>query len=363
MAFPLSFCPHGEEVLARLRKLYAGRDGATVCAAMAVPSPAMERFAAAHPEGGCDYPDPAARIAFWEELLAERAAVHDDTVPSAYPSEMDQGLYGGLVGGEVRFTCDPATGWISSMLPPILSDWSEFDSLRFTTDHQWWRRYVRQLEIFVAGARGKFGVSHFILINGMNFVFELVGATEAYTMLLDRPAEVRRALELSHQINAAVQKTFFEKTDGLAGGTCGFALQWLPGRIVSESVDPFHMTSVEYFEEWGREQLERIFAEFDGGVTHIHANGRHLLEAVSTVKGLNAIFLGDDRGFEPSFEILDEVRPRVGEMPLACAAPYEGFRARLESGRLPGGVFYNVSDVPDVDEANRLAEKVRAYRA
>ncbi len=363
MTFPLSFCPHGEEVLKRLRRLYVERDGGLACAAMGVPSPALERFAAQHVEGHCDYPDPRERAAFWEELLAERAAVRDDTVPSAYLSEMDQGLYGGLVGGDARFACDPATGWISSMVPPLLGDWSEFDALSFNTEHPWWKRYRDQMDVFVEAARGKFGLSHFILINGMNFVFELVGATEAYTMLIDKPDEVRRAFELSFEVNLAVQKAFFEEVSLLEGGTCGFGVQWLPGRAISESVDPFHMTSVDYFEEWGRGALERIFAEFDGGVTHIHGNGRHLLGAVSTVKGLKAMALGDDRGFDLAFDILGEVRPGVGDMPLTCSAPFEEFKARLESGKLPGGVFYQVTGAPDIETANRVMEKVRAYRA
>jgi hypothetical protein len=48
----------------------------------------------------------------------------------------------------------------------------------------------------------------------------------------------------------------------------------MPGRIVSESLGPFHMTSVAYFEKWGREPAERILGTFDGGVIHIHGNGR-----------------------------------------------------------------------------------------
>jgi hypothetical protein len=330
---------------------------------MEVPSPALERFAAAHPEGGCDYPDPRERVAFWEELLAERAAIFDDTVPSAYLSEMDQGLYGGLLGGEVRFACDPATGWISSMVPPLLSDWSEFGALSFSTDCQWWRRYADQLEAFVAGARGKFGVSHFILINGLNFMFELVGATETYTALLDRPGAVGRALELAHQVNLAVQNAFFRTAELPAGGTCSNMVQWMPGRIVSESVDPFHMTSAAYFEEWGRPVLEAIFAQFDGGVTHIHGNGRHLLEVVSEVKGLRAVYLGNDRGFPQAFDVLPELKARTRGMPLVLSVPCEKFAAELEAGSLPGGVFYQVKGVPDVETANRLAEKVRAYRA
>ena len=108
--------------------------------------------------------------------------------------------------------------------------------------------------------------------------------------------------------------------------------------------------------------MERIFAEFDGGVTHIHGNGRHLLEAVSTVKGLKAIYLGDDKGYPPAFDILPEIRKRVGEMPLVVGVGYPDFLAALHAHRLSGGVFYRVSDVPDLDAANRCMEQVRAYQ-
>ena len=75
-------------------------------------------------EGFCQYPDVSERIAFWDEHLRELAALEDDNLPVAYLSEMDQGLYGGLLGGEAQFLSDPATGWISSMVKPLLKDWS-----------------------------------------------------------------------------------------------------------------------------------------------------------------------------------------------------------------------------------------------
>jgi len=207
-------------------------------------------------------------------------------MPAAYLSEFDQGLYGGLLGGEVRFMADPATGWISSMVPPLLADWSEFDQLRFAPEHSWWRRYLRQLEVFVDASRGRWGISHFILIDALNFIFELIGATRTYKSLDDRPDMVRRAIDFAFELNLRVHETFFESVPSLEGGTFSNLAQWLPGRIVSESLDPFHMTSVAYFEQWGREPAERIMNHFDGGVIHIHANGRHLLEAAATLRGL-----------------------------------------------------------------------------
>ena len=128
-----------------------------------------------------------------------------------------------------------------------------------------------------------------------------------------------------------------------------------------ESVDPFHMTSVAYFEEWGRAQVERIFSRYDGGEIHLHGNGRHLLEAASTLKGLRAIALGDDTGFPPAFTILDDLRARAGTVPLVVNVGVEEFAGKLKARRLAGGVLYHVSGVKDADAANRWMEKVRAY--
>jgi len=359
----IAYKPHADAVLAGLRELYERRAGGRVFASMDVPSQALAAFRRGHPEGFCAAPDLQERIAFWDAFLRERAAVEDDSIPSAYLSELDQGLYGGLVGGEVRFLCDPETGWISSMVPPLIKDWPEFDSLRLDEDHEWFRRYLRQLEVFVAGAGDRFGLSHFILIDSLNFVFELFGATRTYLELLDNPERVRQAVDFAFDLNLKVQETFFDRAPRLAGGTFSNMVEWIPGRVISESVDPFHMTSVDYFETWGREPVERIISRFDGGVLHLHANGRHLLPAVRTVKGLKAVFLADDRGFTPAFEALPVLRPVAGDLPLVLNADFGAFQAALQEHRLTGGVFYKVKAAPDVGSANRLMEKVRAYRA
>jgi len=358
----IAYKPHVEEVLTRLRRLYETQAADRIFASMETPSRALVEFRKQHHEGFCDYPDPAERIAFWDALLRERAAVEDDSIPSAYLSEFDQGLYGGLLGGDVRFLCHPENGWISSMVPPLLNDWAEFDRLRFDEAHEWFQRYRRQLQVFVEGATGQFGVSHFILIDSLNFVFELFGATRTYAELLDHPEKVHQAIDFAFDLNVWVQETFFDLVPGLAGGTYSNMVQWIPGRTVSESVDPFHMTSVDYFEAWGREPVERIFAHFDGGVLHLHGNGRHLLPAVRSLRGLKAIYLADDRGFPLAFEVLGDLKALAGDLPLIVAVDFEPFRSALEKHSLTGGVFYQVRGVPDADTANRWMEKVRAYR-
>jgi hypothetical protein len=359
----LTYKPNYREVLDRLKSLYAREAGDRILATMAVPSAAIDAFKAAHPHAECNYPNPDERADFWDRLFAERSVLEDDSLPGAYLSEFDQGLYGGLLGGDVRFMAHPDVGWISSMVPPLLKSWDEFDSLRFDGSHPWWKRYLRQMEIFVAHSRGKWGISHFILIDALNFVFELIGATETYLSIDTRPEMVRRAIDFAFELNCRVQNAFFETVGLFEGGTLSNFGQWLPGRIVSESLDPYHMTSVAYFEQWGRESAERILAAYDGGVIHIHGNGRHLLKAAATLRGLKAILLLDDMGFPKAFDIIRDLQAQTGDLPLAVFADYEPFVERLRRHELPGGVIYQVKNVPDVAVANRLMGEARAYRA
>lgn len=359
----LAYCPHLHEIMARLRMLYERRAADRIFAVMNTPSRALAEFAERYADGPCDYPDPGERLSFWDEHLARKSEVFDDNVPSAYLSECDQGLYGGAVGGEVRYMADRATGWISSMVPPIHRDWSEFDGMKVDTQSQAFRRFREELELFASGSRDRFGVSHFILIDGLNFGFELVGATDTYVALVEQPEIMNRVIDFAFDLNVLIQETFFNADVLLAGGTCSNMVQWIPGRIVSESIDPFHMTSVDYFERWGREPVERILNHFDGGVIHIHGNGRHLLEAAATIRGLKAIYLGDDRGFPRAFDILPEIRSRVGDMPLVASCGFGEFVDKLRNHQLTGGVLYQVSDVPDSKTANLVMEQVRDYRS
>ena len=240
----LAYKPNCTEVLGRLRSLYERRAEDRIFATMSVPSPTLREFARQYTQPDCDYPDPHDRAEFWDKLLRERMAIEDDSLPSAYLSEFDQGLYGGLLGGKVRFMAHPDVGWISSMVPTLLKDWSEFDRLRFDESHPWWQRYLQQIDVFVRRSAGKWGISHFILIDALNFVFELVGATDTYLTVEERPELIGRVIDFAYDLNVKVQGAFFERVPRLEGGTFSNMGQWIPGRIVSESLDPYHMTSV-----------------------------------------------------------------------------------------------------------------------
>jgi hypothetical protein len=105
-----------------------------------------------------------------------------------------------------------------------------------------------------------------------------------------------------------------------------------------------------------------MLTTFDGGVLHIHGNGRHLLEAVSSLRGLKALELGDDKDIPAAFSVLGALKRRTGDLPLVVRVGFPDFLAALRSRRLLGGIMYNVLDVPDAVTANRVMDLVRAYR-
>ena len=358
----MEYCHDLPERIERLRALYERRSGDRIFAVMNVPSETLRDFAARYKGGPCECPPPEERIAFWDSWLSEASEVNDDRIPSAYMTELDQGLYGGLMGGRTSFMAHPEEGWISSMVQPMLADLDQLDALVLDDEGEWAQRYEDMLKVFVKGAQGKFGISHFILIDSLNFVYELVGATRTYLALDEKPEMVKRAIDIAFDLNTWVQDRFFEAVPLVEGGTCSNMASWLPGRIISESVDPFHMASVKYYEEWGREPVERILSRYDGGIVHLHGNGRHLIEAVCATEGIRAISFEDDGDVPPAMEVLPELRRRTGDTPLIIEADFAAFTRALDDHSLIGGALYNVSGVPDKDTANRTMAAVRKYR-
>jgi hypothetical protein len=120
---------------------------------------------------------------------------------------------------------------------------------------------------------------------------------------------------------------------------------------------------VAYFERWGREPAERILQTFDGGVLHIHGNGRHLVRAVSALRGLRGICLLNDSGWPRAIAELPRLKALTGDMPLIVDLTFPEFIEAFARHALAGGVFYKVNHVPDADTANRWMDKVREYRA
>jgi hypothetical protein len=233
---------------------------------------------------------------------------------------------------------------------------------RFDRDSVWYGCYIDQLRVFRAAARGKFGVSHFILIDGLNFLFELRGATNAYYDALENPEFTHRIMDFAFSLNVKIQQDYFRQIGLYEGGTVSNMAGWVPGKIVSESVDPFHLAAPSFFEQWGRQNVQQMFDRFDGGVLHIHSNGHHLLESISTLRGLKAVMLLEETTAPPPWLSVGALSEKLHGLPMVVSIPFAAFIQGMDRRSLPGGVLYHVTGAPDKQEANEAMRQALDYR-
>ena len=351
-----------KEVIARLKDFYSGKCRDEIRVRMNIPNPVLERMKREVKEGPVPCPDPEERADFWDRCLSVYADLKDDSIPCAYISEADQGLAGGMIGGEVRFMLDTKTGWVSSMVPPFAKSAADVRSYKIDLTNKWYRYYEAELAVFLKKSAGRFGISHWCSLDGLHLLSEMRGFTETFYTMIDDPETCRQIIDFAARLAFVLQDKFFETVGLLEGGTCSNMAGWLPGRCISESVDMYHLADARLFEEWGRRHIQEMINRFDGAVMHIHSNGHHLIEHIRSIKNLKAILLLDDDWSTPIYQEMDRLDPLRGDVPYCIAIPFEAFTDRLLKRELHTNVYYMVDGVPDTETANSLMKDVVAYR-
>lgn len=359
----LLYKKNAAETVERLSRLWSRQAKDCIFAHFALPTRALTEFARTHESGPTTYPDPRERIRFWDEHLSELADVEDDWMPIAYLSEFDQGVYAGALGAPIYYMTHADMGWVSSMAPPILDSLDDVDRLRTDENADAIRLMDEQCRIFADGARGKFGVAPFIVIDAMNFVAEMRGMTQAFEDVIDNPEAVTRLMDFALELNVFIQERARDALDGFAGGCFVNMGSWAPGKPVLFSVDAYHLAHPDFYYRWGEPHLQRLLDHFGGGLLHLHSNGRHLLEHVRKLRGLLCVLLIDEEWSPRAYDHLHEFREKAGDVPLVVGCGFEEFARDLAANRLPGNVLYVVSGAPDADAANRTMERVRSHRS
>jgi hypothetical protein len=75
-----------------------------------------------------------------------------------------------------------------------------------------------------------------------------------------------------------------------------------------------------------------------------------------------AASIANDGSKVRAFDDLENIKRQAGAITPFVSCEAGEFARRLGERSLVGGVYYTVSPVPTVDDANRLMESVRRYR-
>jgi hypothetical protein len=117
------------------------------------------------------------------------------------------------------------------------------------------------------------------------------------------------------------------------------------------------------YAEFGRPYQQQLIDHFGGGNFHVHGNGRHLLGEMAKLKGCVVAAIGDDGAKVRAMDDLENLKRQVGPITPVISCEAAEFERRLGEGSLIGGVYYSVRPVKTADDANRLMDLVRGYRA
>jgi len=298
--------------------------------------------------------------------LEQRGQVEDDWLPVVY-SILDAGesMVGGMFGKPMRFIHRRRNA-LFSKAETVLTDYSQLPSLSFSLGSPWTQRFLSIQDYFEEHADGNFAQHPCLTIDALNFAVEMRGATQAYLDLYEHPDELRGLMEIGLDYNVRFQEAQMARIAPPADGCFVWLGDWVPfPSAVSLSVDAYVICSVRHYAEFGFEYHRRLIEHFGRGLMHFHCNRTDLAAEVAKLPGLALLqFGGDTRDPVPDIDRVPEMRRAVGEIPLQVACSLREFQTRLAERRLLPNVWYTIGgEALSPDEANGLAEKVRAYRA
>lgn len=357
-----------KEAVDRLRTLYDKKGENQIFARMQVALPAQVAENIRRKQAGIPldaFPSAAQIFPHWEEYLVFHDTLADDWVPSIYPLQYDQGIYGALFGAQMELNrAGGAVGAVSSMTSP-LEDKTLAQLLELVghPDADWIRRMETDLRYLADRSRGRWGVAVTITIDGINFCMQLRG-NQTMLDIYDCPDELKALMQAAVALNiefvtrqrAAINMEY-------AGGVYDyFNAGWMPKNSIPMSVDCYNLCNPDVYQEFGLPYQQQLIDNFGGGNFHIHGNGRQLLPELARLKGYVAASIDDDGAKTKAIDDLENVKRQAGSITPVITCDVRTFRRKLQEKSLLGGIYYRVTGLPDIAEANRLMESVRSYR-
>ena len=367
---------NAEEVIDRHRRFFRREMPDSILATLPIEVDAEADWKAFEKKWGT-YKEGEARPFPCNEEIFERSAIEperrgdaeDDHLPVIY-SILDAGesMVGAMFGKPVRFIHRPR--WpVFSKAETVLPDYSALSDVSFSLDGEWTRRFLSIQEYFTEHADGRFAQHPCLTMDALNFVCEMRDATAAYLDIYEHPDELKALMEIGLDFNIRFQEAQMERTGSYADGSFVWLGQWVPfPRAVSLSVDANVICSVDNYVEFGFDYQRRLIEHFGHGLMHFHCNRTDLAAEVAKLPNLRLFqFGGDTRDSVSAIDRLPEMRSVVGDIPMMVSCGLAEFQSRLADHALMPNVWYEVRPNGDaklsIDEANRLMETVRAYRA
>jgi hypothetical protein len=290
--------------------------------------------------------------------------IDDDTITEAYPTaHFGESFYSAMLGGKIRFV--GSEYYTCSGADPLVKNEVDIEKLGCYEYNNWTNIFKESASFFAKETKGDFWLKYLITIDSLNLAVELLGTTEAYSMINDDKNLLRKIMAFGVDYNDwfyRFQKKIYEENNKAALGDDElydlYDKTWY-------NIDAYDICSPETYKEMGFEYQQALINKVGGGMLHTHGTGLlRILPLISRLKGISVMQVGRDleANKEISFEHLASIREATGDTPLRINVSTEEFLDGIKNRNLPGGAEYTCN-VKDIEEANRLAYMAKEYRA
>lgn len=176
--------------------------------------------------------------------------------------------------------------------------------------------------------------------------------------MMERPDYVRSLATSLTDLYIAFGHYQLDRIPAFHGGVGSFYYSmWAPPGTVWHQEDSCMLLSPELYEEFIREQDQRIFAAFDGNIVHFHSTGGYLpIEPVLDLEPV-AVELHRDAGGPSAEELVERHRQILDRTPLLIWGALTEADLSQIFGTLPAGGLAVQVAVESVEEAREIWDR------
>lgn len=286
----------------------------------------------------------------------------DDRLPIHHWIELfGQALLCAFLGVEIRYVSagDTSTSEVRRRFDSI----DDLLKLEFHEDNPLLQFILSSMRRGQALADGRCLLSPFLGRGGMATMTQLLGYDRAFLELYDNTDKVHAFFERVLAMELRVIDLMYEAIGSVEGGWAYFRFDWAPTRCVGLNLDDFLLCPNAIFDEFGLPYYQRMIDHFGYGVMHYHTPDMRLMKSAAKLRHC-AVQVGSDPKLPEPCENLAVIKKACGDRPITwMRMPRQTFLRGMDEGTLLGNVEYLIGDAKDTDDAHRLIELARGYRA
>jgi len=186
---------------------------------------------------------------------------------------------------------------------PFSVDWGDLESLKLRPENRWFKRLLEFTRLLVERAEGGFPVGEPLMRGPIDMLRAILGDNQMGLAFYDRPAEVRRLLEICTDAAIEALEAQFALIPEFHGGYVSHFGIWAPGSVGYSQHDASVQLSPQAFRERLLPHYERLVNSFDYPVIHTHSGALHHVDALLELEGLKAMQVSiDPPPFGPTVE-------------------------------------------------------------